>query len=96
MIQQGSVDPVLLRACARRQSMVSWTFSAIGTALFFGYLFLMTSDLPVMRASLPVTRSITVAFALGYLMVLLIVLLTGIFVIINNHYVRPLLSRLRP
>ena len=95
MTKQWSVDSGLLRVCARRQSRVSWAFATIGAVLYFGYLGLMTVNPPLMSAVLPGTRSITVAIAAGYLMIALVVLLTGLFVIVNNRYVRPLLMKLR-
>jgi len=91
----AAADPTLLRLAARRQSVVSWSFAAAGLTLFFGYIALTASDLPLLRTTLPGTRSVSVAIALGYAMLMLTVLLTGLFLIVNERYVRPLLERLR-
>ena len=95
MINERRVDQKLLREASRRQSVVSWSFTAIGLILFFGYVALMAYNVPVLRVIFPGTRSTPVAIALGYVMILSTVVFTGLFVLVNNRYVRPLLDELR-
>jgi len=95
MSRSCAVDQTLLQLAVHRQSVVSWSFAGAGLTLFFGYIALIAFDAPFLQSTMPGTRSITVAIALGYAMIALTVLLTAGFVIVNSHYVRPLLDRLR-
>lgn len=94
MILSAGTEDSIARV-ARRQAAVNWSFAAAGLTLFFGYVLLMVFARPLLTERIYATSSISRAVLLGYVMLLLILILTGFYVFMTARYVHPMLERLR-
>lgn len=98
MLQSNEYPPrgqQLLARVARRKLIVSFSFAGLALAMQVGYVLLNAFGSQLLAARIAPGSSITVAIALGYLMILATAALTGVYVYVNNRYVAPGIERLR-
>lgn len=102
-LQTGRVSPhaggesgaALLERVARRKLVVSFSFAAIAIGMEIVYVLLNAFAGGLLSERIVPGSSVTVAIALGYLMILAMIALAGIYVFVTHRYVTPEMERLR-
>jgi len=84
-----------LTIIAHRSMVINGSFAGLTTALFLGYVLIIACAGTSLTRATGIGSSVTVAISLGYLMILIMMLLTGIYVFLNTRYVEPLIDSLR-